>query len=158
MGIRSALIVALSILSMPAWAQAPLETQPETFTPLPPLMDQVIGDATKNAITWDKFCNTLTQHDPSAGVTYQAGVDAHGNTVVPADLPGQQKLNLPDQYRVFLTSDQISKLGISIPGSPIKADTYIGQAVVGQDGRVTFNGQAVSTNQIYTVCQQRHGQ
>jgi hypothetical protein len=166
MGIRLYLAALLSVMAVPALASSPLfqghvkntmpidnqATDTQSFTPLPPLMDQVTGDATKDAMTWQSFCQTLTQHQPSADVNYQGNVDVRGNPVTPADLQARAPLNLPQAYRVFITTDQMSKLGINIPGVPLKADTFVGQAVVSPNGTVTFNGQPVSTQQVYATC------
>ena len=140
----------------PAPATVPANTN---MTPLPPLMDQVVknGRGTvavppQSIVTWQQFCQTLSTHQPRADVAYNPGVDAHGRAVAPADLPNTQPLNLPQAYSVYITTDQMQRLGLNIPNVPMKADTFVGQAVVGLDGQVSFNGQPVDTGQLYTIC------
>ncbi len=48
-------------------------------------------------------CARLVPHEPAADVAYQAGMDVHGNSVAPADLPGSVEIDLPEAYVFDLT-------------------------------------------------------
>lgn len=57
-------------------------------------------------------CKMLTTHRPLPNVDYQAGVDAHGNDVAPADLtPG---IALGDTFTIPITVDIGQQLGIGM--------------------------------------------
>ena len=146
---KSLLAFAMCLLSIAAQAQ--------DMTPMPPASSAAVGAATiagGPTMTWESFCQTLTEHQPAADVAYAPAVDVHGRAVVPADLPaaGGQALNLPKEYRLLITTNQAQQLNLAIPNAPMTADAFIGQVVVGEDGAVSFNGQPVRVNQVYAVC------
>jgi hypothetical protein len=140
-------------------------------TPLPPsLMDQVSNkpaifggqnqqtntqanqQSAQHGITWQSFCQSLVQHIPQQNTQYQEGMDVRGRPVVPADMAGQAPLNLPQEYSVLITVNQAQSLGIQIPYMQLQADTFVGNAVVGTDGSVSFNGQTIATQNVYAMC------
>ncbi len=98
----------------------------------------------------DRFCQQLVKHTPSADVAYQAGVDARGNAVVPADLEGNAALPLPDELTIPLTADLRRYLGISLSAIPFVAkDCCEVQPVLLtlRGDTVLFNGQPLTDAQ-----------
>ena len=61
--------------------------------------DQVVVSGGVVAISRDD-CARRIQHHPGPGVAYQSGMDVHGKPVAPADLDGNERLNLiPDKLQ-----------------------------------------------------------
>ena len=90
------------------------------------------------------FCNQLVKHTPSADVAYQAGVDVRGNKVVPADLPSQQQIALPDKIQIPLTINLAKSLNLDTTTAPYNqlgqgTETTLGMLSV-EDGKVLYNG------------------
>lgn len=140
------LILLLVLMTTPVMAQG-------RYTPVPP--DENTAAPNTPVVTWSRFCKNLATHIPSDDVTYQPNVDVHGRSVAPADLPRGEAFNLPTTYRMFITSDQANKLGLSIPGTPLANDMLIGEVLVDLDGHATFNGQPIQDEQIISMCGQR---
>lgn len=140
---KSVWTLVMLLLAVPAFAQ-------QAYTPMPP--DENVALPNTPVVTWDRFCRKLADHHPSSNVDYQPGVDVHGRQVASADLPRGADLNLPNSYRMFITSEQASKLGLDIPGTPLATDALIGEVLVGLDGRVTFNGEPIQNEQVIAIC------
>ncbi len=85
-------------------------------------------------------CARLVAHVPDPDVAYRPGVDVYGRAVVPADLGGPARIELPETILIDIEIDLLQRFGI--PASPA---LYDGDAEVGEvayrDGRFTFNGQ-----------------
>jgi hypothetical protein len=101
----------------------------------------------------DGACDQLVEHVPDADVTYQPGVDVHGNPVTPADL--NPPVVMPDTFLIPLELDLFDAFGI-----PADPDLFEGTIVIGtvelQGKRVTFNGQPLTDPQseaLATLCQ-----
>jgi hypothetical protein len=101
-------------------------------------------------------CEALVKYRQPPGVAYEPGVDAYGNAVAPADLPGSnQQLNLPPLIAIPIEVDLQNRF--RIPGNrrqspmswypmpprpqPFEADAVVGIVVSDLDGNATFNGQ-----------------
>ena len=75
----------------------------------------------------ERDCRQLVvKHEPAPDVTYQPGVDVHGNAVAPADLNGGSQLKLPDVIYIPLEVLIQDKYGI-----PANSVLYEAKAQVG---------------------------
>ena len=85
-------------------------------------------------------CARLVAHVPDPDVAYRPGVDAHGREVVPADLGGAPRIELPETILIDIEIDLLARFGI--PANPVlyDPDAEVGE-VAYRDGRFTFNGQ-----------------
>lgn len=91
-------------------------------------------------------CQRLVQHRPDADVAYKPGVDARGNPVAPADLPGQARIAVPNEITINLTVDLLRQYGVPST-SPLAPRGEASVGTVTYDiaaGRMTFNGQPLS--------------
>lgn len=107
---------------------------------------ELVDDSTARASTITvnaTDCQRLVQHRPAADVAYTPGVDANGNAVAPADLPGSVTIETPTEVTFDVSYDLLSNYGI-------ETDTALaprGEAVVGTvkydllSGVLTFNGE-----------------
>src|ERR1700722_12974792 len=68
-----------------------------------------------------RVCQALVKHTPSADVAYQPGVDVHGNSVAPADLPGQPQIQLPSKIDIPLTISLAKILNLNTSTFPNSA-------------------------------------
>lgn len=77
--------------------------------------------------------------------TYQAGINAQGNAVAPADInPAVGADNTPDYVEVPMTIDLAKRMGLSQPGAEMKMP--VANLKLYKDGRVEYNGQDISSN------------
>lgn len=96
-------------------------------------------------------CRLLPAHVANNDVTYQPGVDVHGNKVVPADL-NASSFAFPDVVTVPLGIDLAQRLqGLNIQG--LQMESPMGILEIHRNGRVVYNGQDW-TPQVYAVCGQ----
>ncbi len=87
-------------------------------------------------------CERHYIHKPDATVAYQPGVDAQGNSVVPADI-APSPATVPDFMEVPLTAELGKAMKIDLPeGFETKAT--LGNLKLFRDGRVEFNGQDIT--------------
>ena len=102
----------------------------------------------------EQDCSQLTRHIASSDATYQPGVDLNGNVVAPADLNGAGQIPAPEAISIPLTLDLASRLGIP-PGGNAEylARPVIGDVVVTNDGRVTFNGTPLTSDAQHELAQ-----
>lgn len=84
------------------------------------------------------LCKLRSQHVAAPNTAYQAGVDAQGRAVVPADYSASTSV-VPDVVRIPMTVDLAQRLGSVPAGAEMKAST--GMIEIHKDGRVSFNGQ-----------------
>ncbi len=121
------------------------------FTPVPPSEQTAIKG--QPVVTWQMFCKNLPNYQPANDVKYRGDVDVHGRRVVGADISGSSPVQLPDEYRMYVTADQANNLNIAIPDAPLQGNTLIGDVTVNiRNGQVSFNGQKISHDQLYKVC------
>lgn len=96
------------------------------------------------------FCRALVKHTPAADVAYQSGVDARGKPVVPADLDGQPRLDLPEEIVLPITADMFKLLGLDQSKFPFQAmqrnDIYLGTLTV-RGEQLFWNGKPLSDAQ-----------
>ncbi|HVO16635.1 MAG TPA: hypothetical protein VMV26_15565 [Alphaproteobacteria bacterium] len=85
-------------------------------------------------------CSNVVAHVPDTDVAYQPGVDVHGRSVAPADLPGSNSLELPDSFVITLELD-LRRSDIPVPG-PKSLDPKLQLGLITVVGnRVYYNGQ-----------------
>ena len=96
-------------------------------------------------------CHILVKHNPDADISFQSGVDVHGNKVAPADIEGNPTIKT-DSFSIKLTADMAQRFGIqqkqfvgyeSQPNQMIGGELLIGNISV-EKGRVLFNGQPLT--------------
>lgn len=95
------------------------------------------------------FCRLLPAYQAPAGVDYQAGVDARGKPVAPADIGA--RLNaaaLPVEIPIEL--DLAARFQLNLPADMRLLPT-VATLTIYPDGRVQYNGQDVSA-QAKTLC------
>ena len=85
-------------------------------------------------------CARLVAHRPAPDVAYQPGVDVYGREVVPADLGGAPRIELPETILIDIEIDLLQRSGIPATPALYDADAEVGE-VAYRDGRFTFNGQ-----------------
>jgi len=109
------------------------------------------------------LCRALVNHTPRADVAYQAGVDAQGKPVAPADLPGNPQPQLPAKIQIPVTVGLAQALHAdptSYPYNQFGAGTEasLGTITV-ESNTVSFNGQPLSGAQqdnLAVLCLQPH--
>ncbi len=107
--------------------------------------------ATASATATPAFCNALVKHTPDADLAYQSGVDAEGNSVTPADLPGAPQMKIPDKINIPLTLNLAKALNLNTSSYPYNqlgqgTEAQLGMLTVDGD-KVLFNGQPISDEQ-----------
>ncbi|MBB6251631.1 hypothetical protein [Nitrospirillum iridis] len=102
-------------------------------------------------------CQWAVRHEPAPDVAYQPGVDVNGDPVVPADLEGGPRLQVPQRIDIPLTARLASTLpqvaGVARP----RADAYLGVLTVEGD-QVLFNGQPLTDpaeEELAALCRQQ---
>jgi hypothetical protein len=109
-----------------------------------------------NQVTVEQLCQRLTAYQPRADVDYKPGkdVDAHGKPIIPADVDGTPKLDLPDTIDVAITFDQAKQFGLPVT-TPYTPQSYIGNVSVTKDGDTYFNGKRISDTQVQALCKDK---
>lgn len=100
-------------------------------------------------------CRNLVRHVPSADVEYQPGVDVHGKPVKPADLE-PSRIKLPDEITIDITVEVFEFLERDPPRGLGESAAKIGTVVL-KNGVVTFNGEALTTEEeaaVVAVCRE----
>lgn len=100
-------------------------------------------------------CKMLTTYKPLPDVTYQAGVDARGNPVAPADLnPG---VKISDSFTIPVTIDIGEEFGIPMG---LVEGTEATVAVINVDGdKIYLDGQPLTPEQednLAVLCLDAH--
>ena len=85
-------------------------------------------------------CARLVAHVPAPDVAYRPGVDVYGRAVVPADLGGAPRIELPETILIDIEIDLQARFGIPADPTQYDPDAEVGE-VAYRDGRFTFNGQ-----------------
>jgi hypothetical protein len=96
-------------------------------------------------------CDRLVAHVVSPDVAYTPGMDVNGQAVAPADLNGSANIQMPDVISIPVTIDLATSLGIQ---TPFLARPTIGEVQVTRDGRVTFNGQPITSDAEHELARQ----
>jgi hypothetical protein len=154
---RTSLIAALCMIPIMASAQnvifsnnLPQQQQGQglsSSTPLPPSLMEQVTRQQRDEQNQVQQGQAQPQH-----VQYQEGFDVYGRPVAPANVSGQPTINMPQQYPVLITVNQAQMMGVQLPYMPVQADSFVGTAIVGLDGSVSFNGQDVSADKLYPMC------
>ena len=104
-------------------------------------------------------CARLVRHEPAPDVAYKPGADARGRAVAPADLGSNPSVKIPDRFEFPITVDLGERLGIPAGGdADYIARVPVGAVSVTPDGRVSFNGVALTDDeaaQLSELCQKR---
>ena len=104
-------------------------------------------------------CERLVRHQPGPDVTYQPGVDVHGNPVAPADLGGGVQLELPDV--IYIPIEVLVQDKYGIPANSVLYDAKAQVGVVEVRGnRVFYEDQELTdpeTAALEAVCRDRLG-
>jgi hypothetical protein len=156
--IAAAALLAAS-LALPAAEPAAQSDGSAEAAPLPPGPKPApgvrVGQGGVTVRVTKADCLRLVKHVPDPGVTYQPGVDVHGNSVAGAHLYGQPRIELPETIEIPIEVDLAERYGI--PGDQSwKGDAQIGTVAVDlASGVVRFNGQLLSAPdqaRIRTLC------
>jgi len=103
-------------------------------------------------------CTALAQYVPDRSVDYKPGVDADGKPVVPADLGGGTRIELPKEFQIPITVDLQKRLGIPVDPNQYQTDQFKIGTVTYKDGRAWFNGQPLQdeeTARLSELCQKQ---
>jgi hypothetical protein len=101
-------------------------------------------------------CSRLVKYTASPDVAYQQGIDAHGQTVVPAGMNSQPRFQADSHYLVSLEVDLAERLGIPPGPSYFDADAEIGLVEVRED-RTFLNGRPLQSEgqaELAALCRQ----
>jgi hypothetical protein len=102
-------------------------------------------------------CQWAVKHEPAPDVAYQPGVDVNGDPVVPADLDGGARLQMPQRIEIPLTARLAQLLPRTGGGVRPRADAYLGLLTVEGD-QVLFNGQPLTDpaeDELAALCRQQ---
>ncbi|MBU6234774.1 MAG: hypothetical protein KGQ41_02930 [Alphaproteobacteria bacterium] len=80
---------------------------------------------------------------------YQAGVDAYGNPVAPADVYNNMPFEVPEQIQVPIAVDVMKALGINAT----EGKATIGTLTVNKGGQLLYNGKDI-TNTVEGYCRE----
>ena len=97
-----------------------------------------------------KICRRAVQHVPRDDVAYQAGVDAYGNPVKPADLPGSNfEFDIPDSVSFDLDFNPLKYAGNSnLENLFPNASSSLGVIKYSiSSGKLTYNGRPLTNDQ-----------
>ena len=102
-------------------------------------------------------CQQLVRHEPAPGVTYQPGVDVHGQPVAPADLGGGSQIELPDVIYIPIEVLLQDRFGIPANSVLYQATAEVGVVSV-RGNQVYFQDKPLTDPEIAALeaaCQQR---
>jgi hypothetical protein len=102
-------------------------------------------------------CDRLVKYQEPPGVEYQPGIDAHGETVVPADLGGGTTIKLPDT--IIIPIEVLIQRRYHIPANSALWSSKAEMGVVTVQGdQVLYNGQPLTdpeTAALADLCKQQ---
>ena len=102
-------------------------------------------------------CDRLVKYQEPPGVEYQPGVDAHGETVVPADLGGGVNIQLPETIIIPIEVLIQDKYHIPANSALWSAKAEMGVVTVHGD-QVLYNGQPLTdpeTAALAALCREQ---
>jgi len=102
--------------------------------------------------TRDMLCKSYEERADVAGANYVPGVDVDGKPVVSADVSGDHQVMPLQVVRIPLEMDLAQRFGLSLPEG-LEMKPNLGMLNIYQDGRVTFDGQDLTT-QVEQFCSQ----
>jgi hypothetical protein len=88
-------------------------------------------------------CSRLVQHQPSADVAYQPGVDARGRPVAPADLPGGVQVKPRTEFTIDIEVDLQRRFGVPTNPNLYQPKANVGSITVKGD-KAYFDGQPLT--------------
>ncbi len=89
------------------------------------------------------LCRAVTKHVPEPNVTYQPGIDVHGNPVAPADVAGTPDVQMPQTITIPLTVSLAKVLNLNTAQYPYSQFGDTTEALI---GTLTVNGDQVFLN------------
>ncbi len=114
------------------------------------------GAAEPRVVIGAADCGRIVAHRPGADVAYQAGRDAEGGAVAPADLPGSGAVDVPNEVTIDLVIPLAVLLGADRPPLTETAELNAGRIVVDRKtGRLSYNGRPLgdpAANAIAEEC------
>ena len=102
-------------------------------------------------------CLRLVKHEPAPDVDYRPGteLDSDGEPIVPPDLYGRPRLELPETVTIPIEVDLAERYGLP-PDASFEGDAQVGTVEIELDsGRASFNGQpltAADEAEIRALC------
>ncbi|HVO03450.1 MAG TPA: hypothetical protein VMT54_14685 [Candidatus Cybelea sp.] len=102
-------------------------------------------------------CDRLAKYQEPPGVEYQAGVDAHGEPVVPADIGGGSNIQLPQTIVIPIEVFIQDRFHIPANSALWAAKAEVGTVTITGD-QVYFNGQPLGdaeTAALAEICRQQ---
>ena len=114
----------------------------------------ILDNTTQNIKTKDDICGAYKAYIPDNNVEYQAGVDAYGNAVTPADIY-PDPYEIPKMITVPLTLDLGRYLNVPVDPRVVPFSDSLGTISIDtKENRIYYKGQEI-TRQIYTYCQKK---
>jgi hypothetical protein len=106
----------------------------------------------------DEVCAAAIAHAAGGDVAFKPGVDARGNPVAPADLPGQGAIRVPQNLLIEL-SVPLRKAGQASTGkSGPDASMPVGSIAVDiASGRLVFNGEPLGERDVAGIAEACRG-
>ena len=100
-----------------------------------------------------EMCRLLAEYTLDKGVTYQPGVDVHGNAVAPADINGGSAFQLPEIIKIPLSVDLAQRFGLpDFTDGELSAP--LGILEITKDGQVLQDGRDL-TAQAKVICDKK---
>jgi hypothetical protein len=123
----------------------------------PAIAQQANGPITVSS----SVCSSIAHVNDAPGVAYTPGVDAAGDAVAPADLPGRNTaLNQAvASTPIKITVDLQKRLGIPANAKLFQGEAQIGYVTI-QDGKAYLDGQPLNTADqglLVAACTERKG-
>jgi len=114
-----------------------------------PVNVQAADDSPAGIKISKRDCLRVIAHQPSADVEYKPGVDARGNPVRSADLPGSAIIEAPDSITIPLTLELADMFALP---EGMSAEAGIGTVTydIGS-GRLEYNGQPLTDPQMAAI-------
>lgn len=115
------------------------------------------GPAWGDVVVSRRDCDRLVKYEQPPGVEYQAGIDAHGRPVAPADLGGGSTIKAPDI--IVIPIEVLVQDRFNIPANSVLWDgTIQAGTVVVKGGQVFYEGQLLGdaeTSALGELCREQ---
>ena len=107
----------------------------------------------KSAIADDALCGHIRINDTFVDdVTYKAGIDVRGKTVVPADL-NDQSATITNIIKIPVTVDLAERFGVALPDG-IKLEPELSVIEIHPNGQILMNGQDLTAETV-ALCSEK---
>ena len=116
----------------------------------------VYADETRIVIS-DKDCKRLLLKQASKSADYVPGVDVKGRKVKSADLPGSNKIAIPDELSFDISPKIYQMLGTTPPTGLEDTAVKVGTVTVKKSGGIYFNGKRLNSRtrkELTKLCKQ----